>query len=167
MWFNKVAVQLIESLAWVFSWKSAAYFQNTFQGRIRRFWKGVALYFGHHGWPTKKILGFRWSKKAKITLKTISFWQNISISLFKFSPFLYAMKACQWNLIRFFKIYKERDKTLMQQSMRKEKVRKVWLCFITGYFMKSFNMIINHFFCFASSFAAQFLLFDIRMTPEI
>ena len=28
-------------------------------------------------------------------------------------------------------------------------------------------MIINHFFCFASSFAAQFLLFDIRMTQEI
>ena len=45
--------------------------------------------------PKKKILRFRWSKKAKITLETISFWQNISISIFKFSPFLYAMKACQ------------------------------------------------------------------------
>ena len=42
-----------------------------------------------------KILGFRWSKKAEITLETISFWQNISISVFKFSPVLYAMKACQ------------------------------------------------------------------------
>ena len=66
---------------------------------------------------------------------------------------------------QFFKICKrfdkEREKTLMQQSMRKEKLRKV-VCFI-----KSFNMIINHFFCFASSFAAQFLLFDIRMTQEI
>ena len=49
--------------------------------------------------PTKNILGFRWSKKAKITLETIDFWQNISISIFKFSPFLYTMKACQWSLI--------------------------------------------------------------------
>ena len=43
----------------------------------------------------------------------------------------------------------------MQQSMRKEKLRKVGLCFITCCF------------CFASSFAAQFSLFDIRMTQEI
>ena len=28
---------------------------------------------------TMKILGFRWSKKAQITLETIGFWQNISI----------------------------------------------------------------------------------------
>ena len=58
-----------------------------YQGRIQRFWKGVALYVGHHGWPTKKILRFRWSKKTNITLETISFEQNISISIFKFSPF--------------------------------------------------------------------------------
>ena len=58
------------------------------QGRIQRFWKGVALYVGHHGWPAKKIVGFRWPKKSEITLETISFWQNISISIFKFSPFL-------------------------------------------------------------------------------
>ena len=37
---------------------------------------------------TKKIVGFRWSKKTKITLETIRFWQNISIIIFKFSPFL-------------------------------------------------------------------------------
>ena len=37
----------------------------------------------------KTNLGFRWSKKAKITLETISFWQNISISFFQFSPFRY------------------------------------------------------------------------------
>ena len=30
--------------------------------------------------------------------------------------------------------------------MRKEKLRNVGLCFITGCFIKSFNMIINHFF---------------------
>ena len=36
----------------------------------------------------------------------------------------------------FFKIWKsfdkEREKTLIQQSMRKEKLREVGLCFITG-----------------------------------
>ena len=37
-------------------------------------------------WLTdEEMLGFRWSKKAKITLETISFWQNISISILKFS----------------------------------------------------------------------------------
>ena len=74
---------------------------------------------------------------------------------------------------QFFKIYKrfneERKKIIMQQSMRKEKLRKVGLCFITGCFIKSFNMMINHFlfhkliFCFA----AQFSLFHIRMKQEI
>ena len=51
---------------------------------------------------------------------------------------------------QFFKVCKrfdkERETTLMQQSMRKEKLRKVGLCFITGCFIKSFNMIISHFF---------------------
>ena len=50
------------------------------------------------------ILGFWWSEKAKIKLETISFWQNISISILKFCPFLYTMKACQWNLINFSKL---------------------------------------------------------------
>ena len=115
---------------------------HIFQGRIQRFWKGVALYVGHHGWPTKKILDFRWSKKAKITLETISFWQNISISIFKFSPFLYTTKACQWISSIFQNLqtlwWGRRKNT--QQSMKKEKLRKV-VCFI-----KSFKMIMNHFF---------------------
>ena len=29
------------------------------QGRIHRFLKGGALHVGHHGWPKKKLLGFR------------------------------------------------------------------------------------------------------------
>ena len=74
-----------------------------FRGRSRDFGKGGSLYVGHHGCWMKKILGFRWSKKAKITLETISFWQSISISIFKFSPFLYTMKTCRWNLINFSK----------------------------------------------------------------
>ena len=70
-----------------------------YQGWIQRFWKGEALYVGHHGWPAKKNLGFRWSKKAEMTLETISFWQNISVSIFKLSLFS-SIKSYQ-----FFKIY--------------------------------------------------------------
>ena len=121
---------------------------------------GWGLYVSHHGQLEKKILGFRWSKKAEITLQTIISWQNISISIFKFSQFL-LIKSYQ-----FFKIYKrfhkEREKTPIQQSMRKEKLRKVRLCFITGCFINPFKMIINHFFNFSSSFAVQFQLFDVR-----
>ena len=47
----------------------------------------------------KKYLGFREFKKAKISLETISFWQNISIIIFKFSSFL-SIKSYQ-----FLKIY--------------------------------------------------------------
>ena len=39
-------------------------------------------------------------------------------------------------------IRKEKEK-LIQQSMRKEKLRKVGFCFITGCFIKPFKMIIN------------------------
>ena len=45
---------------------------------------------------------------------------------------------------QFFKIYKrfykERDKTLTQQSMRKKQLRKVGL--LTGHFIKPFKMTI-------------------------
>ena len=60
---------------------------------------GVCL----HDWTTQKILGFRWFKKTKITLETVSFWRNTSLSIFRFSPFLYLMKACRWNLINISK----------------------------------------------------------------
>ena len=46
-----------------------------------------------------KISGFRWSKKAEITLETIGFWQNISISIFKFSPFLSIKSSIFQNLL--------------------------------------------------------------------
>ena len=104
----------------------------------------MALFVGYHGWPAKKILGFTWSKKAEVTLETKRFWQDISNSIFKFSPFL------SINSYQFFKIYKhfdkKREKTFIQQSMGKEKLRKIGLCFITGCFIKTFKMIINHFF---------------------
>ena len=49
------------------------------------------LKFGPHGWPSKKILGFRWSKKAKITSETMSFLRNI----FKISFLLCIIEAYQ------------------------------------------------------------------------
>ena len=52
----------------------------------------------HHGWPIKKILGFRWFKKAKITIETICFWRNISIRSFRLCPFLHLREAWWWNL---------------------------------------------------------------------
>ena len=85
------------------------------QGRIQKFWKGGALKVGDHGWPTKNILGFRCSKEVKITLETISFWRNISISIFKFSPFLCTIEAYLWNLFNFPKF--------TNALMRKEKKR--------------------------------------------
>ena len=78
------------------------------QGQIQRSGKQGALYVNHHGWPTKKIVGFRWSKKAKITLETMTPWQNISIIFFNFSP------------------------------MRKETLRKAELCLVTGCLIKPF-----------------------------
>ena len=37
------------------------------RGGSREFGKERALYVGDHRWPAKKILGFRWPKKAEIT----------------------------------------------------------------------------------------------------
>ena len=48
---------------------------------------------------------------------------------------------------QFFKIYrrfnKKREKTLIQQSARKEKMGNVGICFITVYFIRLFKMTIN------------------------
>ena len=68
-------------------------------GAVPDIFKKGALYIGHHGWPTKKILGFRWSEEAEITLETISFWQDISISISKFSPFLSIKSTNFQNLL--------------------------------------------------------------------
>ena len=85
---------------------------------------GGSLYVSHHGWVTKKILDCRWSKKIKITLQTITFCRNISISICEFSQFLHTMKACQCNLINFSKftnafIRKEEKHTYSSQLEKK------------------------------------------------
>ena len=48
--------------------------------------RGGTLYVGRRGWPMKKILGFRWSKKTKITLETKAFGETF---LLVFSNFLH------------------------------------------------------------------------------
>ena len=94
------------------------------------------------------------------------FYQHFQI----FSIFIYN-ESLPMKSYQLFKICKhfdqEREITLTQHSTRKEKLRKVGLCFMTGYFVKSFNVINNHFFCIGSSFAAQFLLLYIRMMQGI
>ena len=112
---------LMQPYTLLYHWRDL---KHHFQGRIQRFWKGVALYIGQHGWCTKKILGFRWSEKAKIMLETISFQQNISISIFKFSSFFYKMKACQWNLMNFSKFANaliRKDKNHLSSSQWEKK----------------------------------------------
>ena len=95
--------------------------------------RGGTLYVGRRGWPMKKILGFRWSKKAKITLETKAFGETFFLYFQIFSIFIYN-ESLPMKFYQFFKIYKrfykKREKTVIQQSMRKEKLRKVGICFI-------------------------------------
>ena len=59
------------------------------------------------------------------------------------------MKSCQSNLTSFLKfadtLIRKEKKTIMQQSMKKEKLRKVGLCVITDCFTKFYNMVVNFF----------------------
>ena len=92
-------------------------FFDLWQGWVQRFWKRGALYVSHHALPTQKIIGLRWPKKAKITLETITFWQNISISIFKIFSIALYNESLLMKFYQFLKIYKpfdnEREKTLM------------------------------------------------------
>ena len=75
------------------------------------------------------------------------FYQHFQV----FSILIYN-KSFPMKSYQFFKICKsidtEREETLMQSSMRKERLRKVRLGFISGCFITSFNMIINQFLLF-------------------
>ena len=82
--------------------KRALYIKPWYIG-YRDFKKG-ALYVSHHGCPTNKILGFRWSKKAKITLKPKSFWRSISASIFEFFAFLHIIQASIFEFYPFLHI---------------------------------------------------------------
>ena len=101
------------------------------RGGSRDFEKGEgALYLGQR----------KFSKRAKRTLETIRFWQDISISIFKFSSFLYTMKACGWNLINFSKfanalIWKEKD--IHTAVNEKRQTEKRWTLFYNRLFYKA------------------------------
>ena len=114
------------------------------RGRIHRFQKGVALYVGWLG--NEENFRFHTFRNYKFLPKF--FYQHFqSFSNFTYNQRL-PMKSYQFLKIgkRFDK---EKEKTLMQQSMRKEKKRKVGLCFVAGYLIKSFNMkLIIFFFLF-------------------
>ena len=103
----------------------------TMVGRRRKYWVSDGL------------------KRSK-NIRNYKFWAKYFYQHFQiFSIIIYneslAMKSYQFLKICNALIRKEK-KTLTQESMRKEKLRIVGLCFITGCSIKSFNMIINHFF---------------------
>ena len=92
------------------------------QGRIQTFWKAGVLYVSHHGWLMKKILGFRWSKKAKITLETKFLAQYFCQYFQIFSIFIYneSLPMKSYQFLKTYKSFdKEREKALIQLSMRK------------------------------------------------
>ena len=108
------------------------------------------MHVGHHGWLTKKTLGFRWSKKAKITSETIVFGETF-LSVFSiFHYFLYTMRPCWWNIFsftRFTNAFVRKKKIVMQQSKSKQKLSKgCTLFYLTSCYMKPLRITINHFF---------------------
>ena len=53
------------------------------------------------------------------------------------------MPIISYQFLEIYKLFdKERDKTIMQQSMRKEKLRKVELFFITGCYNRLFYKVL-------------------------
>ena len=96
-------------------------FINSSQGQIQRFGKGVGV--GGGGKEGLYVGHHGWRAKKILGFRwpkkdEITLESIISISIF------------------------------IQQSIRKEKLRKVGLCFITCCFIKPFKMIINFFFKF-------------------
>ena len=93
------------------------------------------------------------------------FYQHFQI----FSTFIYN-ESLPMKSYQFFRMYKhfdmEREKNTYA-AVSEKKLRKVELCFITGCFIKSFSMIINHFCCSANAFAVQFLPCGIRIIRNI
>ena len=116
----------IEEFSLVTSWEEMFPLTNNWiRGGSRYFLKDGTLYVGHHGCPTNKILAFRCSKKTKLTLKTIRFWRNISISIFKLSPFLYN-ESLSMESNQFFKLYRRFDKEIKKHSQNSQWEKKNW-----------------------------------------
>ena len=61
--------------------ESGLIIKNISTGADPKILKKGMLYDGHHGWLTKKILGFRCPKRAKTTLETKAFGKTF-VSVF-------------------------------------------------------------------------------------
>ena len=57
------------------------------------------------------------------------------------------MKTCRWNLINFSKFTNGLIKKEKTTQWENEKLRKVGLCFIAGYFIKPFKRQLYRLFC--------------------
>ena len=68
--------------------ESGLIIKNISTGADQKILKKGVLYDGHHGWLTKKILGFRWPKRANITLETKAFGKTF-VSVFSNFPHFY------------------------------------------------------------------------------
>ena len=87
-------------------------------------------YVSHHLLHQKKCLGFRWSKKVKIKLETISFLAKCFFKFFQILCIFKYNKSLSMKSHQIHKrLYKEREITLIHQSMRKN-LNKVVFCFI-------------------------------------
>ena len=82
-------------------------------GRVgrSRSWK----YFGHHGWPTEKILDFQWPKTVQMALKFLCFSQNI-LNFFqdfsgKLRKFQFKMKPCRPCINFYIKSFSDSTNT--------------------------------------------------------
>ena len=111
--------------------------------------RGVALC--QPAWlPNEENFRFQVVQKCQSNIRNYKFLAKYFYQYFQILIIFIYNESFLMKSYKFFKIGKridkEREKTLMQKSMRKEKLRNVKLCFITGCFIKSFNMIINHFF---------------------
>ena len=97
------------------------------RGGPRNFQKGGGeLYVRHHGWLTKKILGFRWSKKAKITLKNV--FGEMFLSVFLNCLYFYILwKPCRWNLINFSKFTNTLVRKEKKHPYRSQREKKNWV----------------------------------------
>ena len=104
------------------------------------------------------ILGFSWSKKAKITLETEAFGETF---LLVFSNFLHFY--IQWKLTNeILSVFQDLQTLLWEKRksshtavIEKRRTEKSWnLFYLTDYFMKPSKMAINHFF-FSRFFCSQ------------
>ena len=106
---------------------------SLYQGGIQRFLKEGVLYVGHHSLPVKKILGFRWSKKAEIMLETgklfLSVFSNFLIKIFVKSLI---------NFLKFTNALIRKEKTNTHTAVNeKRKIEKNWALFHNRLFYKA------------------------------